>query len=257
MSSQLLGNLWNGPFESWDLAQAAAKNKEEIFKKSKWMERIAQQLTDYRDEYKKFGVAASPPRPSALPFICSTLSPKSIIDLGGASGWCWDYLLNSMYEDEVKFYTVVEVDEVKEFVFKNCFFKDRRIIYKTLKDDLNQCDLIYSNSVLQYFESNRPLIDLVKMTCPKHIFLEDVVAHQLNDDYFGLQFFYGKRIPYRFIGLQNLIDDMVNIGYRLKVVTPYHSPIGSKVSQFPMDNFPENLRIKNALSIYLERCVNI
>ncbi len=246
-------HIWNGPYSTWS---EACKNSKIIaagggaFDSSHWLHRITQHLLDYRNEYRQFGIA-QPPKPCNLPLVCAMTSPNSIIDFGGSSGWCWDYLKNTLPTHNISSYAIVELESVVKHM-QGGGLHDNVVNYQTLDDPLGPCDLLYSNSVLQYFESNAPLLSLIERTTPDYIFLEDIIAKG-EADFFGTQSYYDSAIPYRFIGLGNLLKDLSSMGYHELVQSPYASPILGVMKPLPMENFPEKFQLRYSLSILLRK----
>lgn len=72
--------------------------------------------------------------------------------------------------------------------------------------------------------------------------MEDLYAKGEND-FFGVQNYYGHGIVTRFIGMHNLIKDLGKLGYVLSLKMPYYSPILGAIKPVPMDNFPEEYRL--------------
>ena len=245
--------IWNGPFQTWEEACRAARNhdvKSPAFSSERWLQRITQQLLDYRNEYRQFGIA-QPPRPCNLPLACAMASANSIIDFGGSSGWCYEYLQNTLPTHKTSSYVIVELESVVKHMQTGGLY-DNFINYQTLEDPLGPCDLLYSNSVLQYLESNAPLLSLIERSVPNYIFLEDIVAKG-EVDFFGTQSYGGSAIPYRFIGLENLLKDLSSMGYYGIVQSPYLSPVLGVLKPFPMENFPEKFQLRYSSSILLSR----
>ncbi|CAN4273559.1 Putative methyltransferase, LIC12133 family [Methylophilaceae bacterium] len=244
--------IWNGTYLSWDQACEAAKviGTGSGPSSDRWFKRITQQLLDYRDEFGEYGVAM-PPRPSNLPLVCAMTKPYAIIDFGGSSGWCWDYLHNSVSSHRIESYVVIETEEVVNYMCESGLH-NMRVKYKTINDSIKACDLLYCNSVLQYFASNATLISLINRTNPKYILLEDLVANG-DDDFYTVQTYYEFGMPYRFIGLTNLLNELKEQGYAQLSSHPYASPILGAIKPFNMGNFPTDKQIHYSLSILLKR----
>jgi putative methyltransferase (TIGR04325 family) len=245
--------IWDGPFQTWEEACSAARNNDlspPAFTNERWLQRITQQLVDYRTEFRQFEIA-QPPRPCNLPLVCAMTSPSSIIDFGGSSGWCWDYLQNCLPRHEISSYAIVEQESVVKHMQCSGLHGDN-VNYQTLDDPLAQCDLLYSNSVLQYFESNAPLLSLIERVTPIYIFLEDTYAKG-KADFFGTQSNFDSDIPYRFIGLEKLLKELSSLGYHEMIKIPYASPILGVMKPLPMENFPEKKQFRYSLSILLRR----
>ena len=245
--------IWNDIYPTWEDACNAAKDIDgEGLSGERWFQRITRQISDYRSEFQQYGIVM-PPRPSNLPLVCAMTSPGTIVDFGGSSGWCWDYLQNTLLytSDRVSSYVVVETEDVVNYT-KKLGIHNAPVNYLSLKDPLDPCDLLYCNSVLQYFESNASLLSLIERTIPQYILLEDLAAKG-EDDFFSVQSFSGSAIPYRFLGLQKLLKELSSSGYKELVRYPYASPILGVIKPFEMANFPEAKQLRYSQSILLKK----
>jgi putative methyltransferase (TIGR04325 family) len=244
--------IWNTIYRTWDQASESAKvlGSDGGLVSDRWFQRITQQLVDYRDEIGKYGVAMSP-RPSNLPLVCAMTNSNSILDFGGSSGWCWDYLQNSVSNHRINSYVVIETGEVVNYMSASGLHK-KPVEYKTISDSINACDLLYCNSVLQYFSSNAPLISLVGRTTPEYILLEDLIAKG-EDDFYTVQTYYNSGIPYRFIGLTKLLSELFDQGYTELARYPYASPILGAIKPLEMDNFPKENQARYSISILFQK----
>lgn len=244
--------LWSGCYSTWGEACKAAKESAaaETFCGERWKGRITQQLLDYRKEFQQYGVAM-PPRPSSMPLFYALHPVRSIVDLGGSSGWCWDYLNNTLPENQVSSYVVVELAEVANYM-AGAGFHGKPVQYRTLKDALEPCDLLYSNSVLQYFESNAELLTLARNVSPRWILLEDLLSHA-GEDFFTTQPYFNSAIPYRIVGVRQLLAELSLLGYRKIFQAPYASPVHGVVQPFETGNFPEEKRFRYSWSLLLTK----
>lgn len=244
-------HIWKDIYPTWDEACKAAKAVGgEGLGGERWFQRITQQITDYRDEYRQYGTAM-PPRPSNLPLVCAMTNPGAIVDFGGSSGWCWDYLQSTLPKHKVSSYVVVETDEVVNYM-KKSGIHNAPVNYLSLNDPFDPCDLLYCNSVLQYFGSNAPLLLLIERTTPQFILLEDLVVKG-EDDFFTVQSFRSSAIPYRFLGLHKLLRELSHSGYIELVQYPYSSPVLGVIKPFEMSNFPEAKQLRYSSSILLKK----
>ena len=244
--------IWRGVYPTWEAACAAAdsENGERAFRSARWLDRITQQLIDYRTAFTEHRMAL-PPRPSNLPLVCAMSGAATVVDLGGSSGWSWDYLFNSLPTNQIASYVIVELESVVQHM-RESGLHGATVSYQTSAEPLERCDVLYSNSVLQYFPSNSPLLSLVARTRPQVILLDDLVAHG-DDDFFTTQTYFDSAIPYRFIGLGQLLRDLSELGYRGVLRGPYASPIRGAVDPFEMSNFPEEKRIRYSSTLLLSR----
>ena len=248
---EIPGYIWKSIYPTWsDACEAAKAIGGGGLSGERWFQRITQQISDYRGELRDYGIAM-PPRASNLPLVCAMSDPTAIVDFGGSSGWCWDYLQNSLFKNRVSSYVVVETDEVVNYM-KKSGIHNAPVKYASLKDPLDQCDLLYSNSVLQYFGSNASLLSLIERTIPQYILLEDLVVKS-EDDFFSVQSYRGSAIPYRFLGLQKLLKELSCSGYKELARYPYFSPVLGVIKPLEMSNFPEENQLRYSQSILLKK----
>lgn len=252
LKTQTPNYVWNGIYRNWSLASEAVKKlgHDGGLKGDIWLNRITQQLLDYRRELRQYGIAM-PPRPCNLPLVCAIANPRKILDFGGSSGWCWDYLMNSVASKDVELYTVVETEDVVNYMISSRL-QCSPVEYKTIDRCIGDYDLLYCNSVLQYFESNASLISLAKRVSPTYIFLEELMGKG-DDDFYTIQKFYNSGMPYRFIGLSKLLRELSLEGYCEIVRYPYPSPVLGLIKPFEMSNFPDKMQIRYAVSILLKK----
>jgi len=251
VSEQAASRVWDGVYATWQEAYAAAQaiggkglGGDASF------QRITGQLTDYREELRLRGIAM-PPRPSNLPMLCALARPGTIVDLGGSSGWCWDYLRESGSGQTVSSYIVVETGEIVDYM-ERASLQAAPVRYQTAEEPLGAADVLYCNSVLQYFGSNDAFLSLLERTDPEFILLEDLVAGS-GEDFFTTQLFRGSAIPYRFLGLQVLLEDLAARGYVVLARYPYASPVRGVVALMAMENFPPSRQLRYSSSVLLRR----
>jgi putative methyltransferase (TIGR04325 family) len=250
-AKQASNYTWNGICPTWDAAGEVAKALGTgEWGGDRWFKRITQQLLDYRNEFREYGVAM-PPRPSSLSLVCAMTNPNAILDWGGSSGWCWDYLQNSAPNNSINSYGVIETEEVVKYM-NRAGLHNNSVEYKTINDSINSCDLLYCNSVLQYFGSNAPLMSLIERTTPEYVLLEDLIAMG-EEDFYTVQTYYNSGIPYRFLGLAKLLSELLCQGYTEIVRYPYASPILGVIKPFEMGNFPQEKQVRYSLSILLQK----
>ena len=243
--------IWNGLYDSW--SEVCSVSNIDINKNSHnrkyWFNRITQQLLDYRTEYKK-NIFSMPPRSCSLPSLVSITNSDSILDFGGSSGWCFDYLKNTIHDNFLDSYQIVETESVVNFM-KKSLLHSFPVLFSTINEAIKSCKILYCNSVLQYFESNSSLIYLINKSNPEYILLDDLVA--VKNQFFTLQNSYGVNIPYRFIGLDNLLKDLFSEGYVELCRYPYPSVISGVTKKFDMDNFPKENRINYSMTILFKK----
>ena len=241
--------IWNGVYETYE----EAKINEVSLDSSRWIERIKEQLNNYRKEVEKFGRMALPPRLSELPMLCSLIKPKQIVDLGGSSGWLYDYMLNSIENSAVERYVIIEIEEIVEQMEKSGLHSGP-VNYEKNTKSLDCVDILYANSVLQYINNDDLFMGMVDELKPDFVLVEDFLGGEF-DDYYTIQNYYENRIPVKFRNRGKFVDNVIVKGYELLLSKPYPSLIHEKISMFPMESLPENRRIRYSETMLFKKLV--
>ena len=91
---------------------------------------------------------------------------------------------------------------------------------------ISRTDILYSNSVLQYFQDDSTLTKLVSFLSPEYILLDDFIT-SLGETFYSLQNYHGVDVPYRFSSLIDMQRACTELGYELIVNSGYPSPIAA------------------------------
>ncbi|EMJ92098.1 methyltransferase, TIGR04325 family [Leptospira alstonii] len=243
--------IWDGVFSSWEEAvrSAGGADGEKGFSNERWFERILDQLNSFRAEIKEFGIAV-PPRPTNLPAIVSLTNSKTIIDIGGSSGWIYDYLNSNTLSNRIRKYFILEVFDIVSRSKR--FAHPDKVQYFTDYKKLRSCDLLYTNSVIQYFPTNEHLLEIIGQVKPKFILVDDLYAGD-NEEFFSNQISYEKKIPHRFLNFEKFKKEVCKEGYRLILKQPFHTPILGQYQPKPMDHFPKEYRLRYSLSVVFQK----
>lgn len=108
-------------------------------------------------------------------------------------------------------------------------------------------DIIYLGSVLQYVEDWKGLLKELKDYKSEYILLSDVFAGN-NQFFVSAQSYGNSKIPYQFLNLSEILNEMS--GYELVLKVPYRLKFEKM-----MENYPEELRIKNTFSLLFRKTV--
>jgi len=236
---------WQGVYKTWEEAKGEGKG----FLSKRWKDRIVQQLLDYRMEKNLYG-NASPPRPSDLPFFCSLVNPRSIVDFGGSSGWLWDYIQDCNVNNLIEQYDIIENDELCEY-FRNSDYHYSPVNYITLNECVSNYDILYANSTIQYID-NHIVLELISLVKPKYILIEDFFGGNI-EDYFTLQNYYEDSIPTICRNLNKFIKIVNNLGFECLNQKTYVGIHRGKVQPLPMSGVPKSKRIRYGKSLLFKR----
>ena len=215
-----LSYVWQLKFESYADAVLAQESLNGLdlsesnggFDSHEWANR--------QDSMFKLAANGELPRASSVFEFLGTRPIQNIVDFGGGPGWIWAYLVKSNLHSGMSYFNLELESSRIPFNYLTQEFPRMKFLQmnelSSLKDDEN---LIYCNSVLQYFENNSALLNLIIELSPSTIVLDDVAGHE--DEFFSLQYYYGFFQVNRFLNLNKLISEIVGLGYRLSVNRPY------------------------------------
>jgi len=192
----------------------------------------------------------APPRETNLSLLVSTLKPETIIDWGGGSGWVFDYIARTNWNNSIRKYYVVEQPELIEKLTElGCASRHKNLIF-TESIPIEEGAVFYSNSSIQYIEDHY-LIEIVKKSKCKHIFIENFLGGE-HEDFYTLQKFYDGQFLVKFRNLDKFVDTLLSAGYRLMSCIPYVSVIKGNYQFLPMENFDDSHKYTHSFSLYFQ-----
>jgi putative methyltransferase (TIGR04325 family) len=219
--------IFKGFFSNWFSAcEAASVSSEALinsaaFDTTRWMNRQREMLASAR--------LGQHPRPTNLPLLAAVCGAEFIVDLGGGSGWTSELLAKSETSQSGS-YIVLEIPSIcKEFSEE--FSNDSEVsFFSSLLDApkwrTSHTDILYSNSVLQYFEDNSTLTKLVSLLQPEWVLIDDFLSSS-NETFYTLQNYHGIDIPCRFSEILEIEKSFTTLGYQLMFKTNYSSQIAN------------------------------
>ena len=217
-----LDYIWQFKFEDYSDAEAARNSLNRYFfdqpsgagfDSSQWLDKQKSML----------GLAANGvlPRSASVFELLDNSSVENIIDFGGGPGWVWAYIVNSNLHKDMKYYNI-ELESSRlafEYLSKE-LPKMKFTTIEKISKLIHDKNIVYCNSVLQYFENNSTFLSLIQASNPVSIILDDIAGS--NEEFYSLQNYYGYLQINRFLNLDKLISDVCSQGYRLSVTKPYH-----------------------------------
>ena len=239
--------IWNGIFPDYEAANSTICNRTDIAI-------LVQKEIAILNNYLRPSFSANslniPHRATNLPEFIASLMIGSVIDFGGGSGWTFYHIFNAVPNNLLHTCFVIDRDEVMDFFLMNTP-EDRPFRY-IKSSEAPKIDLLYSNSCLQYLQSNYEFINLINRSEPEYILLDDLMAVNC-DDWFTLQTYRETKLAYRFIGLSKLSAELLKEGYSLEMSRPYQSTISGLLRDYDLTNFSEGLRMENSLTLLYRR----
>ena len=189
-----------------------------VYSSLRWLQRLNefnQQVTRKSQDKEILS-----PRNSSLPiFLAAQDKGINILDLGGGGGWLGIYLRLTL--SKIKVYDIIEIPAVERY------FRDKIIDYKINYVNyigLQKYDILYSNSCIQYLESNLYLLNIAAKTRPKYIILDDLYISQ-KSQFFCHQKYYDQTLIMRFLDREEIINSFSSLNYSLIYSGAYSDPI--------------------------------
>jgi putative methyltransferase (TIGR04325 family) len=244
VSIQFDGKIWDGIYKDFIEANNNGKNiAVEVWDNQLWMDKqISLQKQAIEKINKKNSISElALSYDYCLPFILSTMNGKfieqHILDFGG--GLASTYMpVKSMLPLEYKFkFTIVENEATCQKgseLFKN----DKKIDFINYLPMNQSFDVIHLGSSMHYVEDWKKLINDFYKIKPKYLIFADLPAGDI-ETFVTNQNFYQTKIPVRFWNLQEFIEEVEGIGFKLIIKSRYQSKyIGA------MSSFPEKYRLE-------------
>ena len=196
------------------------QSREEGFNSVEWLNKQKTMLeTAARGEL--------PRHTSILEFLDSS-SLENIIEFGGGPSWIWAYLVHTNSHGNLNYYNCELESSRQAFEFQNSKLPNMNFIEKEeISDLIFQRNLLYCNSVLQYFENNSVFLNLIQTSNPVSIILDDVAGGA--EEFFSLQNYYGHMQVNRFLNLERLIYEVCSRGYKLSCEKHYQKEFSKRM----------------------------
>jgi len=173
-------------------------------------------------------------------------SPVKVLDFGGGMGVSYALTRASLLGVGSLQYHVVENPKLCE-AGAALFANDARIhFHRDIPPDLAGVDVVYVNSVLQYIEDYRGLLRRLCALGPRFVLLARCSAGKVQTYATAQVTLPGKRIPYWFLGVDELVSILRESGYR---------PVFMARGGYPVlqPNFDEGHRIGSASNLLFAR----
>jgi len=165
----------------------------------------------------------------------------SCLDFGGGVGLAYLSLLNSVCDSKNVFYTVVDSAKSCEIAnkylnqYKNLTFSD------TLPNEKSY-DIVYSSSAMQYIEDWQSVLKKLVSYNPEYLVFNDFVGGD-NLGFITHQNYYDSKLPYRFYNLDEFVDFLQSLNYKLIYKTNFQDTILGEYKKLPMDNFEAKYQV--------------
>jgi len=235
--------VWAGQFDDWASAAAEAGGGSNPFGLSSWLTRQGKLALEARRDPS---LTLLSQRPTVLPFALAGLSRPSVLDFGGGSGWVFERATSGGLVFSK--YTVAEVAAVIK-----AFGAGARppLDFVPLDGTFGHYDVVYSNSSIQYAQSNELLVRAIAESEPNMVLIDELLWSPLDIDWFTVQVNSDVPTVVRFVSTQILAEQMHTLGYRL-VHAGAICPIAHGYPFPDMASFGKDRRIRHRLSMLFQ-----
>jgi len=245
--------IWEGIYSSFQ----EAPGDDRAFREAVWAERSRTRAHALREMRRSGGLARATTASTGycLPVVVAlaqTEHPRvRLLDFGGCVGFSFYAVVDVLPRPEDIEYTVVD-NEVVCKIGRDVFDDEPRIAFRSELPG-GPFDVVHCGSSLQYVEQWAATLRALVASKPKYLVLDDVPAGSIPT-FVGLQNYYGKQIPHWFWNADEFVDTVTRAtGYELFYKARFIGTFLGKTGPIPMDNFPADHRLENALNLAFKR----
>lgn len=240
-------NIWEGIYGNFQECPSEGKG----FEGETWVSRSVARI-DRLLKIMKDNESISAGNDSMLPFlaaICLNKNDKiNILDFGGGLGFTYINVLSNCLENKRINYFIVEskrICEVGRRIFEG---NDLIHFYPSLPEKTYSIDMVYLGSSIHYVEDWKALIKDLLAYKPSYVLYEDLPAGNIPT-FVTIQNYYESKIPCYFFNINDIIDVMSSMRYKLSFSSIHNGIYLGKPSKVPLSNFPEEYRIDNTRNL--------
>ena len=241
--------IWEGVYESYEEALGSKK----IFKEERWSRQIIATHKSYLNEQSKSLRPITPPRTSNLTAPVSLLLPKTVLDIGGSTGWGFENLIYTIPQLTIENYYILETPKVIRHLLECDLTFDPRVTFISDKNIPN-VSFVYSNSAFQYMEDHH-ILKILEQANPDYLMVENLLAGDI-DDFYSRQNYYDSIAVVKFRNFTSFTSMLKDRGYELVYMIPYQNLVLGKFQPPPMQNFPKSKRLPVTQSFLMRMTIH-
>lgn len=226
--------IWENIYTSFE----EIKNRNDGFNSKQWIQSCEQKLLSALENkaYKNM-------QNGLIEVVIAMQNKQNIncLDFGGGVGLAYLSLINSIVNTKNIFYTVVDNAKSCEIAnkylhqYKNLTFSD------TLPNEKSY-DIVYSSSAMQYIDDWQSVIKKLVSYNPEYLVFNDFAGGD-NVAFVTHQNYYDSKLPYRFYNLDEFVNFLKSLNYKLIYKTAFQDSILGECGKLPMDNFEAKYQV--------------
>ncbi len=248
-------NVWEGVYGCWE----EAPGDNDAFDDKVWLGKVTQRAQDAIAGFRSSATVfpATRIRDYILPVAASMLRSSiegdlRILDFGGGMAASFFPLISSLSDSESVEFHVIEGKEIciksHEILsdFKNLHF------HQQLPEISAPVHIVHAGSSIQYVEDWKKLLATFIKYNPQLLVLEDLMAGDVKT-FVTLQNYYGKKIRSWFLNINEIIETVDQLGYKLIYRAQFTHDILGKTGPLPMENFEPSYRLNYGSHLMFEK----
>lgn len=231
-------NIFDGIYKSFDDAAGTGAG----FLSDKWIDSSKTKLLNLLSGKEDFLTGQN-----LLPFLTSVISIRKkikILDFGGGIGIT--YATVSILVKNISFeYHIVDNERIcKEG--RKIFLSDRKVIFHSELPKMSGVDVVYIGSSIQYIDDWKAMLGDLCAYKPTYFLFDDLHAGNIPT-YATLQNYYESKIPCWFFNLNEVVDTMKKLKYKLIFESKQRISYFGTEQNIPMNNLPKKYRIDDTM----------
>jgi putative methyltransferase (TIGR04325 family) len=248
-------NVWEGVYNCWD----EAPGDNDAFDDKVWLGKVTQRAQDAIADIRSSATISPATRirdyilPVAASMLLSSIEDDlRILDFGGGMAASYFPLISSLPDSESVEFHVVEGKEIciksRGILgdFKNLHF------HQQLPKINSSVHIVHAGSSIQYVKDWKKLLSTFVEYEPKLMVLEDLMAGDVKT-FVTLQNYYGKKMRSWFLNINEIIETVDQLGYKLIYRAQFTHDILGKTGPLPMKNFEPSYRLNYGSHLMFEK----
>jgi putative methyltransferase (TIGR04325 family) len=245
--------IWDGVYAEWSDAPV----KGDAFNSEKWLlDQVAHTEAELHG-LADIGLAScAVSRDYILPLVVALAlkkdQPLRILDFGGGMASSYPLVMGSVSGGEAVEFHVLESSRICKYGRAN-FSNYPNLFFHAEMPPLDMSfDIVHAGRSMQYVDDWRGLLQTFVDFKAQYILLAGLLAGEIKP-FVTTQNYYGSKIPVRFLNINEVIQNMESLNYRLSYKSLHFSKRLGKEGPLPMDNFPLENRLKHPCQLLFQR----
>jgi len=216
--------IWSGVFTSF----ADAAGNKGFLNSVTWLDKQVVQATKAFEKLKSTNVISSLAVTCeyVLPAVAASMIDKTnktlrILDFGGGLASSYLPLIAMLPVDVNLDFVVIENKEICDAGNK-LFESDHRISFLTDLPSNKSFNIVHAGSSMHYIDDWYSLLEIFSELKPDKLIFADLPAGDI-DSFVTTQYYYGRKIPVRFWNINEFIEKVEKLGFRMVMKSRYSS----------------------------------